>query len=135
MKDRWVNAVVEFTIALDVSPDAHDEEKRVAVMDCFEEHFAEAAGEHVATMRAETVEDGEPVEVDPAVRLAALRKGLQGEVTEASESYRAHEEMLTKARADEDGVGASVHSAAAQAFKETASRLSALLDSSGGEKP
>jgi hypothetical protein len=60
MADRWLNAVIEVTIPLDVPIDASDEAKQealVAVMD-----QVEMPDTAVAAAHWELVEDGEPVQ-------------------------------------------------------------------------
>jgi hypothetical protein len=59
MGDRWINAVIEITVPLDVAPEARDEAKRDAVAALLED--LELPQDAVATERWEHVEDGEPV--------------------------------------------------------------------------
>lgn len=99
--DRWVNAIIEFTVPLDVDPNASAEEKGEAVDVYFENRFEDdLAGDEVVVVRHETVEAGEPVEVDPAVRLTRLRKGLSEEVERLRGSRRLQRLEDKKALAD-----------------------------------
>jgi hypothetical protein len=59
MGDRWINAVFEITVPLDVAPEAPNEAKRDAVAARLED--LELPQDAVATGRWEYVEDGEPV--------------------------------------------------------------------------
>jgi hypothetical protein len=60
MADRWINAVIEVTVPLNVPVTATEDEKRDAVVDRLER--LDLPPDAVATGRWELVEDGEPVE-------------------------------------------------------------------------
>lgn len=53
---RWVNAVITFTIPLDVSPDASLSEKLAAVEALNEDRFPDPGQDAVVSMHPETVE-------------------------------------------------------------------------------
>jgi hypothetical protein len=57
--ERWLNAVIEVTIPLDLAIDASNEKKRDAVVEQMER--IGMPPDAVATGRCELVEDGEPV--------------------------------------------------------------------------
>jgi hypothetical protein len=60
--DRWVNAVIEFQIPLDVSVDAPAEAKVEAAVKVFEKYFDfEVLREFAGTISFEDVEDDEPI--------------------------------------------------------------------------
>jgi hypothetical protein len=59
MGERWVNAVIEVTVPLDVAPDAPDEAKLAAAVARLEE--LDLPGDAVATVRWVLVEDREPL--------------------------------------------------------------------------
>ena len=61
MPDRWVNAVVEIVVPLDVPVDASPEDKGEALAAFMERVFEHAGDDWVASGRWEVVEDGEPV--------------------------------------------------------------------------
>jgi glutamine synthetase type III len=132
MVDRWVNAKVEFTIALEVSPDASDQEKADAAVDAFDGNFEDAAAEHVAVIRHETVEDGEPVEVDPAVRLSRLCSAVKEEV----ERLRLQAERLSihlKQGVSQTATTQIIEKR--QELRQQADRLQAILDQQGRGRP
>lgn len=54
--ERWVNAVITFTIPLDVSPDAPPAQLRDAVVDLYEDRFPGPGDDCVASMHAEVIE-------------------------------------------------------------------------------
>jgi len=59
MGDRWVNAVIEIKIPLDVPVDASSQEKLDAAVEAMDQvHMPSRA---VAACRWEVVEDGEPI--------------------------------------------------------------------------
>jgi hypothetical protein len=59
MRDRWVNAVIEIRIPLEVPVDASGQEKLDAVVEAMDRvHMPDSA---VAACRWEVVEGGEPV--------------------------------------------------------------------------
>lgn len=53
--ERWVNAVITFTVVMDVSPDASAGEKIDAAFSVYEERFPDFGDDCVATVRSETV--------------------------------------------------------------------------------
>jgi hypothetical protein len=57
--DRWLNAVIEVTVPLDLPIDASGEEKRDAIAEQMER--IGMPPDAVATGRCELVDDGEPV--------------------------------------------------------------------------
>jgi hypothetical protein len=59
MADRWVNAVIEIRIPLDVPVDASKEEKLRAVADAMDR--VQMPDTAVAACRWEVVEDGKPI--------------------------------------------------------------------------
>lgn len=54
--ERWVNAVITFTIPMDISPEASLVERRDAVVDLFEDRFPDPGDDYVAEMHPRTVE-------------------------------------------------------------------------------
>jgi hypothetical protein len=54
--ERWVNAVITFTVPMDVSPDAPLSERRDVVVDLFEDRFSDLGDDCVAEMHPRTVE-------------------------------------------------------------------------------
>jgi hypothetical protein len=81
MPERWVNAVVEITIPLDVPVDALPTEKIDAAVAKVEE--LDIYSEEGYTVGWEDVEDGTPLKPDAQRRLDSLIKGLEGEVEQA----------------------------------------------------
>jgi hypothetical protein len=59
MGERWMNAVIEVTVPLEVAPDAPDEAKLAAAVARLEE--LDLPGDAVATVRWVLVEDREPL--------------------------------------------------------------------------
>jgi hypothetical protein len=59
MGDRWVNAVIEIRIPLDVPVEASREEKLGAVAEAMDR--VQMPDNAVAAYRSEVVEDGDPV--------------------------------------------------------------------------
>jgi hypothetical protein len=59
MGDRWVNAVIEIRVPLDVPVDASREEKLGAVAEAMDR--IQTPDTAVAACRWEVVEDGEPI--------------------------------------------------------------------------
>lgn len=54
--ERWVNAVITFTIPMNVSPDAPLAERNDAVVDLFEARFPDPGDDCVAEMHSRIVE-------------------------------------------------------------------------------
>lgn len=77
-KDRWVNAVITFTIPLEVPIDASVGEKADAAQAIAERHFPEMPGNAVGTIGFRDVENGEPLLPAELSKLGELER-IEGE--------------------------------------------------------
>ncbi|MBN8868002.1 MAG: hypothetical protein J0H98_10655 [Solirubrobacterales bacterium] len=73
--ERWVNAVIETRIPLDVGVDADSEAKLAAAEEAAAPLF-EVAGEHVDVVRFEDVEDGDPLAPERCPTCGPLNDGV-----------------------------------------------------------